>query len=155
MVRVSSPPQSQSKAVVCFSTPRMYPRSGYLLVIQKIEFWTELLPLSKDHFQIAKKYLYNLILSSPKYCRHDSTFIYHWCYCIKCQFTVNGISLECDIYFWRLCVYTFVDWYVLQNKILIPTYTNVFHNLWQVKNHQIQIFLDNVCQQGSHNKIHF
>ena len=32
MVRVSSPPQSWSKAVVCVSTPRMYPRSGYFLV---------------------------------------------------------------------------------------------------------------------------
>ena len=32
MVRVSSPPQSQSKAVVCVSTPRMYPRCGYFLV---------------------------------------------------------------------------------------------------------------------------
>ena len=30
--RVSSPPQSRSKAVVCVSTPRMYPRSGYFLV---------------------------------------------------------------------------------------------------------------------------
>ena len=33
--RVSSPPQSRSKAVVCVSTPRMYPRSGYFLVIVK------------------------------------------------------------------------------------------------------------------------
>ena len=33
MFRVSSPPQSRSKAVVCVSTPRMYPRSGYFLVI--------------------------------------------------------------------------------------------------------------------------
>ena len=32
MVRVSSPPQSRSKAVVCVSTPRKYPRSGYFLV---------------------------------------------------------------------------------------------------------------------------
>ena len=32
MVRVSSPPQSRSKAVVCVSTPRMYPRSGYFLI---------------------------------------------------------------------------------------------------------------------------
>ena len=32
--RVSSPPQSQSKVVVCVSTPRMYPRSGYFLVIK-------------------------------------------------------------------------------------------------------------------------
>ena len=31
MVRVSSPPQSWSKAVVCVSTPRMYPRSRYFL----------------------------------------------------------------------------------------------------------------------------
>ena len=30
--RVSSPPQSRSKAVVCVSTPRMYPHSGYFLV---------------------------------------------------------------------------------------------------------------------------
>ena len=30
--RVSQPPQSRSKAVVCVSTPRMYPRSGYFLV---------------------------------------------------------------------------------------------------------------------------
>ena len=32
LVRVSSPPQSRSKAVVCASTPRMYPRSWYFLV---------------------------------------------------------------------------------------------------------------------------
>ena len=32
MVRVLSPPQSRSKAVVCVSTPRMYQRSGYFLV---------------------------------------------------------------------------------------------------------------------------
>ena len=31
-MRVLSPPQSWSKAVVCVSTPRMYPRSGYFLV---------------------------------------------------------------------------------------------------------------------------
>ena len=30
--RVSSPPQSRSQAVVCVSTPRKYPRSGYFLV---------------------------------------------------------------------------------------------------------------------------
>ena len=29
---VCSPPQSRSQAVVCFSTPRKYPRSGYFLV---------------------------------------------------------------------------------------------------------------------------
>ena len=34
MVRVLSPPQSRSKAVVCVSTPRMYPRSGYFLVLK-------------------------------------------------------------------------------------------------------------------------
>ena len=32
MARVSSPPQSRSKAVVCVSSPRMYPHSGYFLV---------------------------------------------------------------------------------------------------------------------------
>ena len=32
LYRVSSPPQSRSKAVVCVSTPRMYQRSGYFLV---------------------------------------------------------------------------------------------------------------------------
>ena len=32
MVRVPSPPQSRSKAIVCVSTPRVYPRSGYFLV---------------------------------------------------------------------------------------------------------------------------
>ena len=32
MVRVSSPPHSQSKAVVCVSTPRMYLQSGYFQV---------------------------------------------------------------------------------------------------------------------------
>ena len=31
-------PQSRSKAVVCVSTPRMYPRSGYFLVISKMKF---------------------------------------------------------------------------------------------------------------------
>ena len=30
-----SPTQSQSQAVVCVSTPRKYPRSGYFLVIYK------------------------------------------------------------------------------------------------------------------------
>ena len=30
--RISSPPQSRSQAIVCISTPRMYPRSGYFLV---------------------------------------------------------------------------------------------------------------------------
>ena len=30
--RVSSPPQSRSQAVVCVSTPRKYPPSGYFLV---------------------------------------------------------------------------------------------------------------------------
>ena len=34
-LRVSSPPQSRSKAVVCVSTPRMYPRSGYFLVMTR------------------------------------------------------------------------------------------------------------------------
>ena len=33
--RVSSPLQSRSKAVVCASTPRKYPRSGYFLVFHK------------------------------------------------------------------------------------------------------------------------
>ena len=32
---VSPPPQSRSQAVVCASTPRMYPRSGYFLVTHK------------------------------------------------------------------------------------------------------------------------
>ena len=31
-LKKTSPPQSQSQAVVCVSTPRMYPRSGYFLV---------------------------------------------------------------------------------------------------------------------------
>ena len=31
-LKETSPPQSQSQAVVCVSTPRMYPRSGYFLV---------------------------------------------------------------------------------------------------------------------------
>ena len=35
MFRVSTPPQSWSKAVECVSTPRMYPRSGYFLVTAK------------------------------------------------------------------------------------------------------------------------
>ena len=32
------PPQSRSQAVVCVSTPRMYPHSGYFLVILKLIF---------------------------------------------------------------------------------------------------------------------
>ena len=36
MVRVQSPPQIWSQAVVCVSTPRMYPQSGYFLVLYKI-----------------------------------------------------------------------------------------------------------------------
>ena len=31
-LKETSPPQSRSQAVVCVSTPRMYPRSGYFLV---------------------------------------------------------------------------------------------------------------------------
>ena len=31
-LKKTSPPQSRSQAVVCISTPRMYPRSGYFLV---------------------------------------------------------------------------------------------------------------------------
>ena len=31
-LKKTSPPQSRSQAVVCLSTPRMYPRSGYFLV---------------------------------------------------------------------------------------------------------------------------
>ena len=31
-------PQSQSQAVVCVNTPRMIPRSGYILVIDKSNF---------------------------------------------------------------------------------------------------------------------
>ena len=38
MVRVPSPPQSWPKAVVCVSTPRMYPRSGYFLVYYKSSY---------------------------------------------------------------------------------------------------------------------
>ena len=33
---VCSPPQSRSQAVVCVSTPRKYPRSGYFLVANKL-----------------------------------------------------------------------------------------------------------------------
>ena len=33
---ILSPPHCQSQAVVCISTPRKYPRSGYFLVILKI-----------------------------------------------------------------------------------------------------------------------
>ena len=33
---VSSPPQSRSQAVVCASTPRKYPRSGYFLANTKV-----------------------------------------------------------------------------------------------------------------------
>ena len=33
---VSSPLQCRSQAVVCVSTPRMYPRSGYFLVMNKL-----------------------------------------------------------------------------------------------------------------------
>ena len=32
-LKKTSPTQSRSQAVVCVSTPRMYPRSGYFLVI--------------------------------------------------------------------------------------------------------------------------
>ena len=35
-LKKTSPPQSQSQAVVCVSTPRMYPRSGYFLVRKKL-----------------------------------------------------------------------------------------------------------------------
>ena len=39
MLRILSPHQSWSKAVVCVSTPRMYPRSGYFLVLYNNEFF--------------------------------------------------------------------------------------------------------------------
>ena len=32
-LKATLPPKSRSQAVVCVSTPRMYPRSGYFLVI--------------------------------------------------------------------------------------------------------------------------
>ena len=35
-LKKTSPPQSRSQAVVCVSTPRMYPRSGYFLVKYKL-----------------------------------------------------------------------------------------------------------------------
>ena len=42
-LKKTSPPQSRSQAVVCVSTPRMYPRSGYFLVMlyfsPKIQVW--------------------------------------------------------------------------------------------------------------------
>ena len=41
MVRVPSPPQIRSQVVVCVSTPRMYPRSGYFLVIGYLEVWNK------------------------------------------------------------------------------------------------------------------
>ena len=34
ILKKTSTPQSRSQAVVCVSTPRMYPRSGYFLVFQ-------------------------------------------------------------------------------------------------------------------------
>ena len=36
-LKKTSPPQSRSQAVVCVSTPRMYPRSGYLLVFYNMK----------------------------------------------------------------------------------------------------------------------
>ena len=47
-----SPPQCRSQAVVCVSTPRMYPRSGYFLVITILSFLgsfnPEIIPKSFD-----------------------------------------------------------------------------------------------------------
>ena len=40
MVRVLSPLQSRSKAVVCVSTPMKYPRSGYFLVFTKAKIFS-------------------------------------------------------------------------------------------------------------------
>ena len=53
MVRVSSPPKSRSKAVVCVSTPRMYPRSGYFLVFNKIA-----IPFNNTYTEFCLSWLY-------------------------------------------------------------------------------------------------
>ena len=39
ILKETSPPQSGSQAVVCVSTPRKYPRSGYLLVTYSLKSW--------------------------------------------------------------------------------------------------------------------
>ena len=36
-LKKTSPPQSRSQAVVCVSTPRIYPPSGYFIVLNKID----------------------------------------------------------------------------------------------------------------------
>ena len=50
MVRVPSTPQSRSKAVVCISTPRMYPRSGYSLVTIILNLWITRKYLLRGYF---------------------------------------------------------------------------------------------------------
>ena len=53
--RVSSPPQSQTQAVVYVSTPRKYPRSGYFLVSNNDEnciFTLELIFISLVSFSL-------------------------------------------------------------------------------------------------------
>ena len=54
--RVSSPPPSWSKAVVCVSTPRMYPRSEYFLVSNYFTF----------HFVDHLKYFYFTLFKNLK-----------------------------------------------------------------------------------------
>ena len=60
MVRVSSPPQSRVKAVVCVSTPRMYQRSRYFLVIVNSKYaliQTYLYWFHTESFTIKNVYL--------------------------------------------------------------------------------------------------
>ena len=51
MVRVLSPPQSRSQAVVCVSTPRMYPQSGYFLVNTKTQRLHDVDLITFEHIQ--------------------------------------------------------------------------------------------------------
>ena len=65
---VSSPLQCRSQAVVCVSTPRMYPRSGYFLLIIKFHFthwglcWKTFTNGVKAKFFTTKSWIYKIVL---------------------------------------------------------------------------------------------
>ena len=74
---VYSPPQSRSQAVVCVSTPRMYPRSGYFLVhfnwqIFLVKSIDELLRYI-SHFQNTPTLLDKMAMV----CKQKAIVVYH------------------------------------------------------------------------------
>ena len=85
-LKKTSPPQSRSQAVVCVSTPRMYPRSGYFLVTS----YFQKKPLQFECTVCDAKFAYKAILY-----RHISA--YHNgknCKCLECGKTIRNLKLH-------------------------------------------------------------